>query len=140
MLMIKEARLPTSQVSRRDKCTHDTYNHRFFLPYSWSEKHYPYYFKKVRDVVEPACDYTMTILGDGLLYLDNVTTPARLYIHKNVPPLLEKVCWKLKCQGFNAVYSHCYCRSFSLTVSSRGGIRHFLRGVRLMSEGYSCVG
>jgi uncharacterized protein HemY len=62
------------------------------LHYSWTEKHYPYYYKKVRDVVEPASDYTVTKLGEGLYYLANVTAPARQYIHKNVPPLLEKVC------------------------------------------------
>ncbi len=63
------------------------------LYYSWAEKHYPYYYKKVRDVVEPASDYTVTKLGEGLYYIANVTAPARQYIHKNVPPLLEEVCY-----------------------------------------------
>ena len=67
------------------------------LDFSWTEKHYPHYYKKVRDVVEPASDYVITKLGEGLYYIADVTAPVRQYIHKNVPPLLEKVCkvWSL---------------------------------------------
>lgn len=67
------------------------------LHFSWTEKHYPHYYKKVRDVVQPASDYVITKLGEGLYYLADVTAPARQYIHENVPPLLEKVCkiWSL---------------------------------------------
>ena len=42
-------------------------------------------------MLEPASDYAMTKLGEGLFYVANVTAPARQYIHQNVPPILEKV-------------------------------------------------
>ena len=42
-------------------------------------------------MVEPASDYAITKLGEGLHYIANVTAPVREYIHKTVPPLLEKV-------------------------------------------------
>ena len=48
-------------------------------------------------MVEPASDYMVTKLGEGFFYIANVTEPARQYIHKNVPPLLEKVCYCKKC-------------------------------------------
>ncbi|XP_028402744.1 transmembrane protein 214-A-like [Dendronephthya gigantea] len=56
----------------------------------WAEKNYPYYYKKVQGVVEPASDYAMTKLGEGLYYIADVTAPVRQYIHKTVPPILEK--------------------------------------------------
>lgn len=86
----------TSEVLKQygvEKVLVNTYNRSKVYAHqveSWTEKHYPYYYKKVRDVVEPASDYTVTKLGEGLYYLANVTAPARQYIHKNVPPLLEK--------------------------------------------------
>ena len=58
---------------------------------SWTSKHYPYYYEKVRDVVEPASEYTITKLHELLNYLAEVTAPTRAYLHKTIPPLLEKV-------------------------------------------------
>lgn len=57
---------------------------------SWAEKRYPYYYQKIRDVIEPASEYTITKLHEVLTYLAEVTAPARAYLQKTVPPLLEK--------------------------------------------------
>ena len=59
--------------------------------YSWTQKRYPYYYKKAQDVIEPASEYTMVKLNQLFNYVAEVTTPARAYLPKTVPPLLEKV-------------------------------------------------
>ena len=42
-------------------------------------------------MIEPASEYTMVKLNQLFNYVAEVTTPARAYLHKTVPPLLEKV-------------------------------------------------
>ena len=61
---------------------------------SWIQKNYPTYYNKFREYSDPAAVFVWEKLVVAGTFIADTTKPARNYLNKKIPELLEKVrCW-----------------------------------------------
>ena len=59
--------------------------------FSWVQTNYPVYYRKFREVSDPAAAFAwqkLTVAGN---FIAEITKPARDYLNVKIPELLEKV-------------------------------------------------
>lgn len=58
---------------------------------SWIQKNYPTYYNKFREYSDPAAAFIWEKLVVAGTFIADTTKPARNYLNKKIPELLEKV-------------------------------------------------
>jgi hypothetical protein len=59
--------------------------------FSWVQENYPAYYSQFREYVDPAAEYARDKLVIAGNYVAEQTEPARKYLNKKLPEVLEKV-------------------------------------------------
>ncbi|XP_032234099.2 transmembrane protein 214-B [Nematostella vectensis] len=65
--------------------------HAFDKGNSWVQENYPTYYSKFREYADPAGQYAMDKLTLAGQFIEEQSRPARAYLNKKVPELLERV-------------------------------------------------
>lgn len=63
----------------------------YLFMFSWVQKNYPAYYSQFREYVDPAAKYAKDKLVIAGNYIAEQTEPARKYLNKKIPEILEKV-------------------------------------------------